>query len=546
MEERGSWRQDAQYFLQHKLFGISLGLSALLSYGFLLTHETVGIDDTAYALYFEDGLAAIAGRWLLFLLNKILHISDFGPFVLDFCGVVFLTGAAVVLSILLRRILRDRVPLMGYVFFACFLVANPIWAEVFTYYLHNGLGLGYFLTGASLFLFMEGIWQRKKRLLACSALLLWGAIGCYESLMVVWLVGLFLLLLAGQLAGEKQRVVLRLLTGACVMLAAMVLRSLWIPVLDLIFHLDPVKGILRTRSLGEMLVWMTDAEGRASFVMALKRAYVMYGAFACAYYPVFLFVLGAAALVITGLVRSIRKKEAWSILLALGALISCFLLIPIEGTVTLYRSAQFLPLICGFGALCLSLLAAHGRRWVKGRKAGAAVLLGILLFNQCVDMNQWFYLDYLKYEDAKNTMNRIAYDLEKAYDLTKPVIFTGSYQVPRSIAQPAYVPYGSETFYRINRLTQWLDPHLLEKFYREYGVWVAQTPELSVIEWGREAFDNNRELAKFFAMHGHFFRPVEDMELIREAKDRAYELELPAFPREGYIRDMGDYIIVNL
>ena len=37
----------------------------------------------------------------------------------------------------------------------------------------------------------------------------------------------------------------------------------------------------------------------------------------------------------------------------------------------------------------------------------------------------------------------------------------------------------------MHRLTDFVDEHLLEKFYREYGVWVAQTPSLSVLDWGR-------------------------------------------------------------
>lgn len=546
MEQRGTWRQDAEYFLKNKIYGIVLGLSVFCSYGYLLTHETVGIDDTAYNLYFQEGLAAIAGRWFLYLLNKFLHLSEFGPLVLDFCGVAFLAAAAVTLCILLRRILQDRVPLYGYLFFTCFLVCNPIWAEVFTYYLHNGLGIGYFLTAISLFLCMEGIWQKKKRFFVYSGLLLWAAIGCYESLMVVWLVGFLLILLAQQYTGEKQRVIPRLAMGCSVMVFGMALRTIWIPILDMVFKLDSVKGILRTRSMSEMVIWIGDAEKRAGFVMAIKRAFVMYGVFAYAYYPIFLFVLAALALVVIGAFHSIKRKEGWSIFLTIAALGSCFLLIPIEGNVTLYRSAQFLPLICGFGALAFSLILEYWKRFLKWERLAAGILLGIFLFNQCVDMNQWFYIDQLKYEDAKNTVNRIAYDLERDFDLTKPVIFTGAYKVPQSIIQLAYVPYGSKTFYKMNRITSMIDPHLLEKYYREYGVWVAQTPELSVIQWGTDAFENNGELAKFFSMHGHFFRPVMDLEKIEAAQLLSHDMGLPSFPQRGYIVDMGDYIIVNL
>ena len=44
-----------------------------------------------------------------------------------------------------------------------------------------------------------------------------------------------------------------------------------------------------------------------------------------------------------------------------------------------------------------------------------------------------------------------------------------------------------------------MDPDLLDKYNRgSRGVWVAQTPALSVIDWGRYAFDSDAELVKIF------------------------------------------------
>ena len=73
---------------------------------------------------------------------------------------------------------------------------------------------------------------------------------------------------------------------------------------------------------------------------------------------------------------------------------------------------------------------------------------------------------------------------------------------------------------------------------------MAQTPALSVIEWGRYAFDTDQELARFFRMHGHELQPYLLPENYGAAE--AASLELPRFPREGSIVDMGDYIIVHL
>ena len=89
-----------------------------------------------------------------------------------------------------------------------------------------------------------------------------------------------------------------------------------------------------------------------------------------------------------------------------------------------------------------------------------------------------------------------------------------------------------------------VDPDLLDKYNRgSRGVWVAQTPALSVIDWGRYAFDSDAELVKFFEMHGHQLVALEDISLYAAAEEES--LDLPEYPQEGYIVDKGDYIIVH-
>lgn len=95
----------------------------------------------------------------------------------------------------------------------------------------------------------------------------------------------------------------------------------------------------------------------------------------------------------------------------------------------------------------------------------------------------------------------------------------------------------------MKRWTDPIDEHLLEKYYRDYGVWVAQTPSLSVIEWGRYAFDSDAELVRFFRMHGYGLEPY--LQIGDYAAAEEYALNLPKFPQEGSIVDLGEYIMVH-
>lgn len=633
------WLDDLSVFYKNKAYVLLLCLTAVCSYGFLITHAAVGIDDTPYSYYFEEGLVAIVGRWVLFLLNKIVHIAEFAPFLTDFAGVLIFMAAVTVWCVLFYSILGEKVPWYGYLFFAGVFLSSPLISEVYTYYLHNGVSIGYLCSGLSLCFFREGLLRMQpgqkaegsgqsdirnsSRGLTCfsgTIFFLWIALGCYESFMIVWLLGIFLVLLTERYAGIKRKVFRALFTAAAAAVIGMILRSVMIAAVTKVFGLEYLKDDAVQRSVTEMAAWMFEPGAWPEFAMMLKRIFVMYGVFAYAYYPIKIFVMASAVILCFGIWRSIRQRDVWVILLTAGSFAVSFLLVMIEGKATLYRSAQFLPVICGYGVLLLVYAAGGisraimggnltaeqmtetareqiiGRaeesaeqqtaelktaketakheengaadcglnradcpemetkgaeeqavlKWRRGAsvcvRALAAAVLSIVLWNQCTDMNRWFYVDYLKYEEAKNVAAQIAYELESHFDTSKPVIFTGNYEIPRSIIQDAYVEYNSETFYKMYRITSMVDEHLLEKFNRSYGVWVAQTPALSVIDWGRYAFGDDSELTHFFAMHGHEIKPLLNTEY---AQEESASLALPHFPEEGSIVDRGEYIVVH-
>lgn len=555
--------------MKNKVYMAVLSLTAVCSYGFLVTHQTVGIDDTPYAYYFEEGLNAIVGRWFLYLVNKVFHVAEFSPFMTDLAGVLILMAAAVVWCSLLRTICGDKVPMWGYVFFGSIFISCPLLSEVYTYYLHNGVSVGYLCTGISLCFFQEfkglpGKGKSRKRLLAAglgSTVFLWIALGCYESFMIVWLLGVMLALLTEKYMGVSRKVFFSLVSAAGAAAAAVLLRSAMIASVIAAFGLGGMRDEAVQRSITEMLAWMFEENAAAEFAMVVKRFYVMYGVFAYAYYPIKIFVYSFVFMVIFSVWRGVRQRSAWIPALTAGSFFVCFLLAVIEGKATYYRTAQFLPIICGYGAFLL-MYAVHGLKdsrlpakmektalvraktvLAKGVSAVAVFSLGVVLWNQCFDMNHWFYVDWMKYEAARDTVEKVALELEKGFDTSKPVVFTGRYEIPREIIEDAYVQYGTETFFKIKRWTDPIDEHLLEKFYREYGVWVVQAPELSVIEWGRTAFGDDSELVRFFVMHGYGLTPYTESENYHAID--IYSLGLPKFPREGSIVDMGDYIIVH-
>lgn len=569
------WKGYGNRFWQNRLYMGILLLTAVCAYGYKVTNATIGIDDTPSLYYFEEGLIAIVGRWVLFLLNKVVAVAEFVPFVTDFAAVVILVLAAIAWSALFYSVLGEKVPVIGYAFFGAVFISSPLISEVFTYFLHNGIAIGYLCCGISLCCVRE--WQSGRRKMqkksgirekincfalskiAVAAVFLWIAMGCYESFMILWLAGLMLLLLTERIALGRQEkdVFATLVAGAVTALLAIVLRSLMIVVVTKVFHLEYLQGEAVQRSVTEMLGWMLQPGAFSELAMILKRTFVLYGVFAYAYLPIRIFVLSACVITVVTLVRVIRGRDLWALVLLPAAYLAAFSLLFIEGKATLYRSAQFLPVFCGYGALLLvygiwQLTGNSAKKTKKamGRKLSAGVrgltflVLAVILWNQCMDMTRWFYIDKKKYDEAVKTVDQIALDLERGFDTSKPVIFTGNYEIPYSIIQDAYVSYSSPIYYKMKRLTDLIDPDLLDKYNRgSKGVWVAQTPSLSVIDWGRYAFDSDAELVKFFGMHGHQLVALEDISLYADAEKES--LDLPEYPQEGYIVDKGEYIIVH-
>ena len=569
------WNGYLKKFWTNRWYLGILIFTAICAYGYKVMSTTIGIDDTPSQYYFEEGLIAIVGRWVLFLLNKFLSFSEFLPFLTDFAAVVLLVLAAIVWSALFYSILGEKLPTLGYAFFAAAFLSSPLISEVFTYFLHNGIAIGYLSCGISLCCVREwqasvrrpgkgaGIRERMNCLaiskIILAAVFLWIAMGCYESFMILWLAALMLLLLTERIVWGRQQkdIFATLMAGAVTALLAVILRSVMIVVVTKGFHLEYLQGEAVQRSVTEMLGWMLQPGALGELAMILKRTFVLYGVFAYAYLPIRVFVLSAGVIAVITIWRVIRGRDLWALVLWPAAYLAAFSLVFVEGKATLYRSAQFLPVFCGYGVLLFVYavwqLTGSGEKKQVGRchkkfSAGARgltiLILMVLVWNQCLDMTRWFYIDEKKYEAAVKTVDQIALDLERSFDTSKPVIFTGNYEIPYSIIQDAYVSYSSTTYYKMKRLADLIDPDLLDKYNRgNKGVWVAQTPSLSVIDWGRYAFDSDAELVKFFAMQGHTLKAQEDVSLYEGAEKES--LELPHYPQEGYIVDKGDYIIVH-
>lgn len=549
---------DMKKLLKSRIYVWLLVLTAVFSYGFLIVHSGIGIDDTAVQRYYADGLEPVMGRWTLYLINKVFHISYFAPFVTDLVGVMILGISVTLWCALFYGILKDKVPFMGYCLFSCVFISAPILGEIYTYYLHNGISIAYGMLALGVGLYLHGMKKESSKpriAFLGSFLCLTVAVGCYESMLIVYIVGVImvylLLHITDQWKAYHNSIFRWGISGILIAGLTLALRGIIIKAIILVFGLQDQIGVLASRSMSEMLQWFDGSRSVSDFAMVLKRFFLMYYVNGICYFPVTVFVIAVIVLSLLGLYYTVRHRNLWIIICVMGIVLFPWVMLIIEGYPTHYRASQYVPLVCAFAVLLTSYVIGCGTWRGIGKVVpiiGAAVGL-ILTYNQASEMNKWFYVDYLKYEDAKSTMNAIALELEAHYDTSKPVIIRGSYEVPHGIIKDAYVNDETWQYQWIKKILDAIDPHLMEKYYSAsgYGYYFSETPLISVIDWGVNAFDDtNVEFFKFWEMHGHSFVMETDLEKYEEAQQKMTELQMPSWPEEGYIVELEEYIIVNL
>ena len=542
-------KEDVSYFLQQKIFVILFTLTAIGSYGFAVTHESIGIDDTLVDVYLNEGIEVLMGRWTIYLINKFFYLGEFMPFITELAGVLLLMTAVVLFCVLLRRIFADRIGIGGYTAFACVFISQPFLGGLYLYYYHSGMDVGYVALAISLLLLLESFERKGKKFAGCligSMLMLWVSVGCYESFVILYIVGLIMILFFRGLAGRDKPSFLLILKklGWCAALIAgcMVLRSLIQTILIAVFSIES-EYIAHSRELNDSLSYFTKGDGLQNAFMLVKKYWLQYFVNAVVYFPVLVYVLSVAVFAAASIFLTVKRKTGSYLLLFLGMVTAPFLLTLVELMPPLYRTCQYMPFFIG----CAVLLFYFFCRRLNWKRYGCAVFAfaaAVLVWNHAYEMNRIFYMDYNRYQYEKEVLTDIGKEVTRKYGQGATVIFTGTYQSPYELADYYYVGYSSKEFGWISKLTDWLDPHLKEKAYTPYGYTFAFDMYHSMIEWGMYAFVSpGRELVNFLRMHGYGFQTVSDEALLAKANDFAQYL--PKWPREGSIAKMDGYVIIH-
>ena len=129
------YKSQLLHFLKSKKYMISVIITFILSFGFTITHESMGIDDISFDRYLDGGMYWLSqNRYGMWIIYNILNIKAFTPFWLDFMTAILIVVISLTLCLFVRKnfskiIKSDWV----YVVFSCILISSPIINFYYTY-----------------------------------------------------------------------------------------------------------------------------------------------------------------------------------------------------------------------------------------------------------------------------------------------------------------------------------------------------------------------------------------------------------------------------
>lgn len=546
-------REQISYFVKNKMYLISLVIAAIAGYTYQLTHGTCGIDDISIGLYFEKGLGVAIGRWPFYLINKMIPIaSEYQPFFCDFITLLILMISAVVWCGLLRMVLRQKVSIWCYIVFSVLFLDYSMISEVFVFYLQNGLGFVYLLTGLALFgsyylltrqndvrkAAQKGISCKENiavRIGLIGALTI--AVSFYESAANLYLSGVLLLIYIDMMDKKEETVFsLKHIIGTLVFTArylvyAMIFRRLIRTVIMKVFGIMPY-SFYRSASLSWLLkggmgkIW-------ENLSVVFEEVWENFFAAGTTYLPITLFVMASLVFLVHLIWNAVKEKKILPLVIGIGFYVSMFILSFVQGSAVTYRACQIFSVF--IGVILMGIL-----KWVlKQTKIFKVIGLTAVfscLFLSVLDLNRWFVLDYKKTEYEMSVLEEIANDLQNGgYDIEKkPIVVVGDFELPEEMTEA----YGYSQ--NRNSIIQWS----VKAFAMHYGY---NVPIRQFFEYlGYEFLWAEQELCReVFEEYYPLDRELYDMNPLMESYTELYE-EDEQYPNVGYIEEKQDYIVVKL
>ena len=178
-------KEEIEFFVRKIEYIIPLIITAILSFGFVITHYSVNIDTLSSERYYREGELLTQSRYGGVLLDKIFGVMEYNPFFVDCLAVIFLVMASIAFCILFKKISKNKINTVAYTIFSCLFVSYPLINEIFVYTpMSLGVCFSFFIVAVILNLLYSYRYSKKIRNLIYSTLI-FGAISTLAMILLL-------------------------------------------------------------------------------------------------------------------------------------------------------------------------------------------------------------------------------------------------------------------------------------------------------------------------------------------------------------------------
>lgn len=412
-------------------YWIVVVLTSLLTYGFLLTNQSIGVDDENFAFYYDNYGVAVSGRYGYILLKKLFNTYAYFPVWRDGIAVVLLALGATIFVSLFKLLSAVRLSETACTVFAAIIVTYPLLGKMFVYISINiEVALLLVLASIALYFSFSYLETGKIRLLVYSTLLLTLGISMIENCLNYYVTGVILGLWTVLVfqnerfficEGSQWKNLLKV-TGKLLIFAGVSIVSI---VLNAVIKKVMV-AILKISYLGyteKFMVWDFSnlAASIKNFVIGLVNVFEKYWQNTF-YFKVYII---AVVLFVAGtVIIAWRRKNLAVLFLGVCAIISTLIFYLITGNVNMVTRTFVVYAV--FAAFVFAFLY-EGSRVAHVEKI-VLCLTVFVIFYQSREIQQIYKDDYGRYIKDANMARDINAEIEKEWGgiPSVPVVFIGT------------------------------------------------------------------------------------------------------------------------
>lgn len=200
------YKEQIKYFIKNKKYMLTIMLVMLLSYGFTITHYSIGVDDLCFDRYVNSTYILSQKRWGTWGLYNIFRITEFTPFWLEAVSAIIMVIIAITLCAFIKKQYKEKIKLGGYIIFSSILISNPLINQFFIYQSTNlAVAISNLIVIICGIIIFENYFnQNKKWINIISGIILTIPIAMYETCAQTYVVFIFAAMFIKLLANDTQ------------------------------------------------------------------------------------------------------------------------------------------------------------------------------------------------------------------------------------------------------------------------------------------------------------------------------------------------------